>query len=121
MSDGIYDKLAQVSAREIADALAQGQALPPDKRAAADINQDGQVDTEDVEMAAAAQLDLANKISGAIVGMEPLSEAEARAAERNQDGHINLTDSYRLADDSRDARRKAAQLKRNHTGPLPPV
>lgn len=118
MSDSIYDKLAQVSASDIADALADGEALTPEQRRAADLNDDGRVDLTDVELAAKAQLDLANKISGAIVGMEPLTEEERQAAERNGDGHINLTDSHRLADDSREARRTAAELKRKGTGPL---
>lgn len=118
MSDSLYDKLAQVSARDIADALANKEALTPEQRQAADLNADGQIDLTDVELAARAQLDLANKISGAIVGMEPLTPEEAQAAERNGDGHINLTDSHRLADDSRAARRTAAELKRRGTGAL---
>ncbi|MEB3329527.1 MAG: hypothetical protein VKQ33_09880 [Candidatus Sericytochromatia bacterium] len=118
MSDSIYDKLAHVSAAEIAEALSGQEILTPEQRAAADMNADGRIDVQDVEVAARTQLDLANKISGAIVGMEPLTEDEKLAAERNGDGHINLTDSHRLADDSRAARRMAAELKRRGTGPL---
>jgi hypothetical protein len=118
MSDSIYDKLAHVSAAEIAEALAGQEVLTPEQRAAADLNADGRIDAADIELAAKVQLDLANKISGAIVGMAPLTEEEQLAAERNGDGHINLTDSHRLADDSRAARRLAAEIKRKGTGPL---
>ena len=120
MSDSIYDKMAKVSAKEIAEAVEKGQALSADKRAAADVNNDGRIDEADVEILADAQVKLANKISGAIVGMESLTDEEKKAAERNQDGHVNLTDSYRLADDARAAKGAAARIKRSKTGKLTP-
>ena len=120
MGDNIYDKMSQVSAKEIADAIEKDAALPAHKRAAADVNNDGQIDETDVELLAEAQVKLANKISGAIVGMETLSDDEKKAAERNQDGFVNLTDSYRLADDARAAKGAAARIKRAKTGKLTP-
>lgn len=120
-NDSIYDKMNQVSAKEIADAVEKNAALPAHKRAAADVNNDGQIDEKDVELLADAQLKLANKISGAIVGMETLTDEEKKAAERNQDGHVNLTDSYRLADDARAAKGAAARIKRSKTGKLGPL
>ncbi len=121
MSDSIYDKMGKVSAKEIADAVEKNAALPAHKRAAADVNNDGQIDEKDVELLADAQLKLANKISGAIIGMETLTDEEKKAAERNQDGHVNLTDSYRLADDARAAKGAAARIKRSKTGKLGPL
>lgn len=120
MGDSIYDKMAKVSAKEIAEAVEKGASLSAEKRAAADVNNDGQVDEADVEILAEAQVKLANKISGAIVGMESLTDEEKKAAERNQDGHVNLTDSYRLADDARAAKGAAARIKRAKTGKLTP-
>jgi hypothetical protein len=113
--------MAQVSAKEIADAVEKNAALPAHKRAAADVNNDGQIDEKDVELLADAQVKLANKISGAIIGMEALTDEEKKAAERNQDGHVNLTDSYRLADDARAAKGAAARIKRSKTGKLGPI
>ena len=120
MGDSIYDKMAKVSAKEIAEAVEKGANLSAEKRAAADVNNDGQIDEADVEILADAQVKLANKISGAIVGMESLTDEEKKAAERNQDGHVNLTDSYRLADDARAAKGAAARIKRAKTGKLTP-
>lgn len=114
-------KMANVSAKEIAEALEKGQKLTPEQLAAADVDGDGDVDEQDIVIMADAQMRLANKISGAIVGMESLSEEEKLAAERNNDGHINLTDSYRLQDDARQAKAAAARIKRAKTGKLPPV
>lgn len=121
MGDPIYEKLGEVTAREVAESLETAQPLPEEKRLAADVNADGRIDTEDVELLASAQLKLANKISGAIVGMEPLSDLEKQAAERNGDGFINLTDAHRLADNAREARRAAGRIKRAATGELPPT
>lgn len=111
MADSIYDKLSQVSAKEVAASLTGG-ALSPEQAAAADVDGDGDVDSRDVELLADAQLKLANKISGAIVGMEGLTDAEQRVADRNGDGYANLTDSQRLADDAREAKRAAARHQR---------
>jgi hypothetical protein len=121
MNDSIYDKLGQITAREVAESLESQQPLPEIKHQAADANADGRIDTHDVELLAKAQLALANKISGAIVGMEPLSDEEKRAAERNGDGFVNLTDAHRLADDAREARRTAGRINRAKTGELPPT
>jgi hypothetical protein len=121
MGDPIYENLGEVTAREVAQSLETNKPLPDDKRQAADVNADGQIDTHDVELLAGAQIKLANKISGAIVGMEPLSELEKQAAERTGDGYINLTDAHRLADDAREARRAAGRIKRAATGELPPL
>lgn len=118
MTDSIYDKMAKVSAKEVADAIEKNAPLDASKRAAADVNNDGQIDETDVVLLADAQMKLANKISGAIVGMEELTSDEKKAAERNQDGFVNLTDSYRLTDDARAAKGAAARIKRAKTGKL---
>lgn len=121
MGDSIYNSMAKVTAKEIAESIEGSKALSADKRAAADINDDGQIDETDVELLANAQVKLANKISGAIVGMEELTPEERAVAERNNDGHVNLTDSYRLADDARAAKGAAARIKRAKTGKLGPL
>lgn len=120
MGEPIYEKLTEVTAHEVAQSLEANRPLPDGKYQAADVNGDGQIDTQDVELLAEAQVKLANKISGAIVGMEPLSDLERQTAERNGDGYINLTDAHRLADDARAARRAAGRIKRAATGELPP-
>lgn len=112
MGESIYNKLSQVSAAEIAASLDGKALLESAQAAAADVDGDGQVNARDVELLAQAQIQLANKISGAIVGMEGLTEEEKRAADRNADGYFNLTDAHRLADDAREAKRTAARLKR---------
>jgi hypothetical protein len=111
MGDSIYDKMAKVSASEIAESLEGKTRLSAQQLAAADIDGDGKVDEKDVELLAQAQLKLANKISGAIIGMDELTAEEKKAGERNGDGHLNLTDGHRLADDARKARSATARLK----------
>ena len=111
MGDSIYDKMAKVSASEIAESLEGKSRLTAQQLAAADIDGDGKVDEKDVELLAAAQIKLANKISGAIIGMDELSDEEKLAGERNGDGHLNLTDGYRLSDDARKARAATEKLK----------
>ena len=75
MSDSIYKKMAKVSAKDIADSLEGKRQLTVNELAAADIDGDGKVDEKDVELLAQAEMRLANKISGAIVGMEQLTPA----------------------------------------------
>jgi acyl-homoserine lactone acylase PvdQ len=111
VGDSIHKKMKQVSAKEIADAVAGKANLSPAQRAAADVDGDGKVDAKDVELMAQAQMKLANKISGAIIGMEQLTDEEKAVAERNGDGFVNLTDGQRLADDARSARTATAKLK----------
>jgi hypothetical protein len=118
VSDSIYDKMKQVSAKEIADAIDNKNQLSVNQKAAADVNGDGRIDESDVEMLAEAQLQLANKISGVIVGMGELTPEERAVAERNGDGYVNLTDGQRLADDARKAKLAAARIKRAKTGEL---
>jgi hypothetical protein len=112
MSDGIHDKLQAVTASEVVRALAGEQALSEAKIQAADANDDGRIDVQDVEILSQAQIRLANKISGAIVGMEQLSPEEQAVADQNGDGYTNLTDSYRLADDARAAQRIIGKLRK---------
>ncbi|HEY9721154.1 MAG TPA: dockerin type I domain-containing protein [Oscillatoriaceae cyanobacterium] len=111
MGDEIYKKLAKVSAKEIADSLEGKVRLDARQTAAADVNGDGVIDEKDAEMLADAELKLANKISGVIVGMGTLTDEEKAVADRNGDGHVNLTDSQRLADDARKAKAQTAKLK----------
>lgn len=111
MSDDIHDKLQSVTAGDVARAIAGEIVLPEDKMRAADANDDGTVDAVDVDLLSEAQIRLANKISGAIVGMEALSPEEQAIADRNGDGYTNLTDSYRLADDARAAKRTLGKLR----------
>lgn len=118
MSDSIYDKMKKVSAKDIADAIDNKGQLSVSQKAAADVNGDGRIDENDVELLADAQLKLANKISGVIVGMGELTPEERAVAERNGDGHVNLTDGQRLADDARKAKMTAARIKRSKTGEL---
>ena len=120
VADDALESLKHVSANEIAQAVEQHKPLTAEQRAYGDVNHDGVVDEEDVEVLAKAELALANKISGAIVGMEALTQDEQEVADRNHDGHINLTDSYRLADDARAARSAEARIKRAKTGKLQP-
>lgn len=118
MSDEALEALKHVSASEIAHALEDNKPLTAKQLAYADLNHDGKVDEDDVEVLAARELALANKISGAIVGMEALDADEIAVADRNRDGNINLTDSYRLANDAREARQVEGRIKRAKTGKL---
>lgn len=120
MVDDAIESLKHVSASELAHALEDHKPLTADQAAYADVNHDGKIDEDDIEALAAAEIKLANKISGAIVGMEGLSQDEQAIADRNHDGHINLTDSYRLANDAREARAIEGRLKRAKTGELKP-
>jgi hypothetical protein len=112
MSDPLFQHLIHVSAQEIGEALEGKSQLTPSQWANADVNGDGKVDEQDVELMAQAEIRLADKISGAIVGMEPLSDEEKLVADRNGDGFYNLSDSFRLADDARKARQAISRLKR---------
>ncbi len=120
MSEDVIESLKHVSAAEIAHAVEDHKPLTAEQLQFGDVNHDGKIDVDDIEALAAAELALANKISGVIVGMGHLEHDEEEIADRNHDGHINLTDSYRLADDARDARAVEGRLKRAKTGELHP-
>lgn len=119
--DTTIQAMAKLTASELAEHVEGKKALSGEAAEVADLTGDGQVDEADVLAMAKAQLKLANKITGAALGMEELTEDEKVAAERLVDGKLNIHDAHRLAADAREANAAAARIKRAKTGQLPPL
>lgn len=119
--DATIEAMTKLTASELAQHVEGKKALSGEAAEVADLTGDGQVDEADVLALSKAQLKLANKITGAALGMDTLTPEEQQAAERLVDGKLNIHDAHRLAADAREANAAAARIKRAKTGQLPPL